>query len=130
MISPTLARAWAASSNGPTRFWLVAAARRTSPRHRRTSPASTPAPGRSQRGDLVSLDLAVHGEDLHRLLIRLDERIHADDQLPLRVHLALIGERGIGDLAAEEAGFDGGDHAAGGFDAVEVIAGRRAASRA
>ena len=89
-----------------------------------------PAPGRSQRGDLVALDLAIDGEDLHGLFIRLDERIHADDQLPLRVHVSLIGKRGVGDLAAEKAGLDGGDHAAGGFDAVEDRQGVVLASRA
>ena len=120
MISPTLARAWAASSSGPTRFSFVAAARRTRARHRSISPASRRPAACSQRGDLVCLDLVIHGEDLQRLLVRLDKRIHADDQLPLGVDFALVGKRGIGDLAAEEAGFDGGDHAAGGFDAVEV----------
>ena len=129
MISPTLARAWAACEQWPDQ---VLARGGSATKLAQTSlhfAGIAPAPARSQRGDLVSLDLAIHGEDLHRLLIRLDERIHADDQLPLRVHVSLIGERGIGDLAAEKAGFDGGDHAAGGFDAVEVGLGVVLASR-
>ena len=128
MISPTLARAWAASSNGPNRFWLVAAARfsstRASPARRRRRAGLGSLAGR-RSGPLRP---GVDREDLHRLLFRLDERVHADDQLSLRVDISLKGKRGVGDLAAEKAGLDGGDHAAGGFDAVEDRPGRRAAS--
>ena len=120
MISPTLARARAASSSGPTRFFFVAAARRSSAQASLNFTRIGPRPARPQRGDLLFLDLVVDDQGLQRLLIRLDERIHADDQLPLGVDVALICERGIGDLAAEEAGLDGRDHAAGRLDAVEV----------
>ena len=51
--------------------------------------------------------------------VRFDKRVHADDQFSLCVDISLIGERGVGDLAAEKASFDGGDHAAAGFDAVK-----------
>ena len=64
--------------------------------------AVAPGAGGLQAADLLALERRVDAQDLERLLALLLEGVDADDDPPPLVHLALVGERGIGDLALRE----------------------------
>ena len=65
-----------------------------------------------QRFDLRRFHRRIDLHDRDGFILGLLKRVDADDQLFAGVDLPLLGEGGVGDLAAEEAGLDGGDHAA------------------
>src|SRR5262245_14509521 len=71
--------------------------------------------------DLLALERRVDAEDLRRLLVLELVAVDAHDDALTRLDLALVAERGLGDLALEEVFLDRGDHPAELLDSVEVL---------
>ena len=118
----------AASISGGSRFFPSLAARFTPSRPRSTAAFSRFAFRARNFATCSRSTVGSRTKVSMRLLVGLGEGIDADDQLSLGVHIALIRERGVGDLAAEKARFDGRDHATHSFDAVEILLALRPAS--
>src|SRR5215211_6017457 len=72
---------------------------------------------------LLSLDRGIRTMELDSLLAVEPVVVHADHDPPAGVHLLLIAERGIGDLALREPALDRLDHPPELVDAREVLVG-------
>ena len=117
-----MARAVATSINAGKTFSFRSAARFTA-----TSAPSTAGLLRfflaEELAELFFLRAFVDLQDIDRLLLVFFECVHADDDLFPFVDRFLVGEGRVGNFAAEEAGIDGGQHAALVVDLLEVVFG-------
>ena len=89
-------------------------------------PGISPGPERTHTLDLATLDLRIDPEDRHAGppssgLVR--ELVDADDDGLAGVDGQLRPVRGFLNLALDEAGFDGGQRAAGALDLAEEVLG-------
>src|SRR5215216_5731659 len=73
--------------------------------------------------DLLALERGIDPQELDRSFLVELVAVDADDDALLRLHLGLVAERGVGDLALEEVLLDRRDDAAELPDPLEVVVG-------